>query len=123
MHEYGLAADIARRVEARARRSGARRLAVLDVEVGALDRLSPDHLAFWLREALGEAVGAASISVLRAPLSLTCLRCGHLRTVAPDDDELAALDPAFSRCPACRSFEVEVDGKAGCRIRALQFEP
>jgi len=124
VHEYALAAYIARRVEAEAGRSSARRLAGIDVEIGGLARLDPDAIAFWLREALGETVTArARIRVLRAPVSLTCLRCGHQRSVVPYDQGLPTLDPACRRCPQCQSEEVKLDGKAGCRISALRFRP
>lgn len=124
MHEYALAIDIARSVRVGAARACGRRIVALDVEIGGLDRLSPEHLAFWLREALGEAVAAKGrIRVLRAPITATCRRCGHRRTVMCYDDQSAALDPLWRRCPQCQSDEGEFDGRAGCSIRSLRFEP
>lgn len=122
MHEYGLAADIVHGVQAEAARAGGKRLASLDVEVGALERLETETLAFWLAEELAEhledpAIDADSIRVLRTPLRVTCLRCGHEGEVAAEDD-LVLLDPASRRCAECGSDEVKVDGGTGWTIRA-----
>ncbi len=122
MHEYGLAADIVHGVQAEAARAGGKRLATLDVEVGALERLETDTLAFWLAEELAEhldgpAIGADSIQVVRTPLLVTCLRCSHEAQV-PVEDDLVLLDPGSRRCSECGSDEVKVDGGTGWTIRA-----
>ncbi len=122
MHEYGLALDIAHRVEAEVERAGGQRIAALDVEVGGLARLDPEALAFWLREALAEVAAPVRIRVLKAPLTVTCVLCSHRRAVVPCDPGPPTLDAAFRCCPQCGSEEVKLDGKAGCRIRTLRFE-
>jgi Zn finger protein HypA/HybF involved in hydrogenase expression len=123
MHEYGLAADIVHGVLEQSKAAGGKRLAALEVEVGALERLETDTLAFWLAEELADHLGdptmvADRIRVFRAPLALTCLHCGHERSVAAADDELVLLDPLASRCPACGSDDVKRDGASGWTIRA-----
>lgn len=123
MHEYGLAGEIADGVKAAIARSGAQRVAALDVEIGALVRLDLELLAGWLREALGDAAGAdARIRVRKAPLRIVCLRCGHRRVVVSDDAALPWPEPEDWRCARCRSDEVRVDGHGGCRIGALRLE-
>jgi Zn finger protein HypA/HybF involved in hydrogenase expression len=122
MHEYGLAADIVHGVQAEANREGGKRLASLDVEVGALERLETDTLAFWLAEEFAEhlegpPIGADSIRVVRMPLIVTCLRCGREAQV-PVEDDLVVLDPGSRRCSDCGADEVKVDGGTGWTIRA-----
>jgi Zn finger protein HypA/HybF involved in hydrogenase expression len=120
MHEYGLAADIVNGVQAQAAAAGGRRLASLEVAVGALTRLDTDTLAFWLAEELAEhlgdpAIAADCIRVFRTPLIVTCLRCGHEAAVTAEDD-LVVLDPRSRCCSECRSDEVKLDGGTGWSI-------
>jgi Zn finger protein HypA/HybF involved in hydrogenase expression len=122
MHEYGLAADIVHGVLEQAKSEGGRELAVLEVDVGALERLETDTLAFWLAEELADHLGdptidADRIRVMRTPLTLKCRRCGQDTTV-PVEDDLVLLDPLARRCAACGSDEVTADGGTGWTIRA-----
>jgi Zn finger protein HypA/HybF involved in hydrogenase expression len=54
--------------------------------------------------------------VVRAPLRITCLRCGHEALVQAEDDDVVLLDPLARRCPACDSDEVTSDGASGWQI-------
>ena len=65
MHELGLAADIVHGVQEQAAAEGGKRLAVLEVEVGALERLETDTLAFWLAEELADHLDDPSIDADR----------------------------------------------------------
>lgn len=120
MHEYGLAADIVRGVQAEAARQGGRRLASLEVRVGALNRLETETLSFWLAEEITEHIGAIdvdAIRVLRVPLLIACRGCGHETRIVPDDD-LVLLGPDSRRCAACGSDDVRLDGGADWEIHA-----
>lgn len=124
MHEYALAEAIARRVEAEAQRVGACRVTALDVEIGALARVEPEALAWWLREELGAAAGADTrIRVRTAPLVIGCGRCGYRWALAKDDDLLPWPEPSSWYCARCGSDEVTVDGNGGCRVGRLRFAP
>jgi len=124
VHEYALAEEIARRVEAEAERAGACRVTALDVEVGALARVEPEALAWWLREALGAAARADTrIRVRIAPLVIGCGRCGYRWARAKDDNLLPWPEPSSLRCARCGSEEVTVDGNGGCRLSRLRFAP
>jgi Zn finger protein HypA/HybF involved in hydrogenase expression len=122
MHEYGLAADIVRGVQAEAAAEGGRHLSSLEVEVGALARLETDTLSFWLAEELADhlddpSIDADRIRVVRAPLHVTCLACGHEEHVPAEDDDLVLFDPASRHCSACGSEGVRADGGTGWEIR------
>jgi Zn finger protein HypA/HybF involved in hydrogenase expression len=127
VHEFGLAADIVHGVQAEAAAVPGRRLDALDVEVGALERLETETLAFWLAEELADhlddaSIGADRIRVVRLPLRLICRRCGHESTV-PAEDDLVVLDPAARRCAACGSEDVAADGATGWTIEARWAAP
>jgi Zn finger protein HypA/HybF involved in hydrogenase expression len=121
VHEYGLAADIVHGVQAEAERAGGKRLASLEVRVGALARLETETLSFWLAEEITEHIGAidaGSVQVVRAPLLVTCLSCGHEASVATADDDLVMVDRRSCRCSECESDEVRLDGGADWEILA-----
>ena len=123
MHEYHLAQEIAERLKAEAERAGARRIIAVDIEVGGLSHASAEHLAFWIREALGEGPGKdATVRVLRASPSLLCLDCQQRSSRSPlADDEWDAYSlPAL--CPHCGSARVQIEGDTGCTIRHLELE-
>jgi Zn finger protein HypA/HybF involved in hydrogenase expression len=122
MHEYGLAADIVHGVQAEAAAKGGKRLATLEVEVGALARLETETLSFWLAEELADhlddpSIDAERIRVVRAPLRVACPGCGHEDLIPSEDGDLVLLDPAARRCPECGSEDVKVDGGTGWTIR------
>jgi Zn finger protein HypA/HybF involved in hydrogenase expression len=122
MHEFGLAADIVRGVQAEAAAEGGRHLASLEVEVGALARLETDTLSFWLAEELAEhlddpSIDADRIRVVRAPLHVTCTSCGHEEHVAAEDDDLVLFDPVSRRCSKCGAEGMRAEGGTGWEIR------
>ena len=123
MHEYALAADIARRVRAEARRAGGR-VAGLEVEIGAADRLDAETLAFWLAETLKKSAraGGAHVRVVRGAATLTCGRCGGAFPLPVGDEQWEGPAQADRCCPACRSDQVSLDRTTGCRILALRIE-
>ena len=63
------------------------------------------------------AIDADAIRVVRLPLRVTCLQCGHEAEFASDGD-LVMLDQGSRLCAECRSDEVRLDGGADWEIRA-----
>jgi hydrogenase nickel incorporation protein HypA/HybF len=123
MHEFGLAQDIAKRLKAEAEQAGARRIVAVDIEVGGLLHGSPDNIAFWVKEALGEGLGeGTAVRVVRAPASLFCQDCRRRSSFEPSDSHGLDADYLLARCPHCGSARVRVEGDASCLISHLELE-
>jgi Zn finger protein HypA/HybF involved in hydrogenase expression len=123
MHEYGLAQDVAEWLKAQLEQAGARRIIAVDIELGGLSHASVEHLAFWIRETLGEGPGKdATVRVLRAYPSLSCLDCRRGFSRSPPEDEEWDAYFLLTSCPHCGSTRVQLQGDTGCVIRHLELE-
>ena len=123
MHEFGLAQEIAERLQAEAERAGARHIIAVDIEVGGLVHGSVDNIAFWVKESLREGLGKdAAVRVVRGSASLSCADCRRRSSFEPSDDHELDAHYLLARCPHCGSARVQVKGDTGCLIRHLELE-
>jgi len=123
MHEFGLAQDIAKRLNAEAEQAGARRIVAVDIEVGGLVHGSTDNIAFWVKEVLREGLGKdAAVRVVRAPASLFCQDCQRHSSFEPSESHELDAHYLLARCPHCGSARVQVKGDTGCLISHLELE-
>jgi hydrogenase nickel insertion protein HypA len=123
MHEFGLAQDIAKRLNAEAEQAGARRIVAVDIEVGGLVHGSTDNIAFWVKEVLREGLGKdAAVRVVRGPASLFCQDCRRRSSFEPSENHELDAHYLLARCPHCGSARVQVKGDTGCLISHLELE-
>jgi hydrogenase nickel incorporation protein HypA/HybF len=110
VHELALADAI---VTIAAEHAGDRRVARVELEVGALRQVVPDALAFAFElVAQGTAVEGAELVVDDVPVRLGCRRCGS----ETDGDELPLA------CGVCGSLDVEVRQGEEFQVVALELE-
>jgi Zn finger protein HypA/HybF involved in hydrogenase expression len=123
MHEFGLAQDIAKRLKEEAEQAGAQRIVAVDIEIGGLVHGSPDNIAFWVKESLGEDLGKdTAVRVLRAAATVFCQDCRRRSSFEPSDSHELDARYLLARCPRCGSTRVRVKGDATCLIRHLELE-
>jgi len=109
LHELSIAIQICRAV---AERAEGRRVASIDVEVGALSGVSADALDFCISEiAKAEGLGEPRVRISEAPAALKC-ECG---------EEYTTTD-LLKECPSCGGYEREIISGMDIMIRACDLE-
>lgn len=110
MHELALADAI---VEIAVRNAGERRVARVEVAVGALRQVVPDALAFAFElVAAGTVVEGAELAIDEAPARVACRACDA-------ETDVHAFPLA---CVRCGSFDVIVTKGEELHVLALELE-
>jgi len=134
MHELALAhAVIATALDAADER-GLQRLRLIDVQVGELQRISPETFELCLQEVVPSdepRLASATITLAIERARFRCRPCGRAfglgETGEPADGDRAEaihfvpeLAHAFLACPACASPDFEITAGRGVSIERLE---
>lgn len=110
MHELSIADAI---VSIAARNARGKRVALVEVEIGALRQVVPDALAFAFELcAKGTAVEGAELRIEDVPVQVACTQC----------DETSRAPDFPLRCARCGSLDVEVVAGEELSVEALELE-
>lgn len=112
MHELSLALGICDVCEEALARHPGRRLAAVEVEVGAFAGVHAESLEFCLRAALAERFGDAECRIRVTPGQSVCPACGTRFDVVR----------APFTCPRCGSAGIGLTGGDGLLVRSLELE-
>lgn len=112
MHELGIASDLIDVALAEARKHGARRIGRVDLLVGCLRGVVPEHLRFLFGHvANGTIAEGALLEVKDEPVRYECGACGP--------SEARGLLP---ECPACKMPWRKVEGGDSLRIVSIDID-
>lgn len=113
MHELSLAENVRQIIEDAAREQGFKRVKTVWLEIGQLACVEPEALRFGFDVAMrGGIAEQARLEIVETAGQGRCGKCGREFT-------LAAL---YEACPECGSYDVEVTGGDGMRVRELEVE-
>jgi hydrogenase nickel incorporation protein HypA/HybF len=111
MHEMSLAESVREIVEETARGNGARRVAAVRLEIGALSQVEVDAMRFAFEVVKrGTLADEARLEIVETEGSAWCMRCSQAVVIARRGDA----------CPRCDSAQLQVTG--GDRMRVLEIE-
>ncbi|CAD5375025.1 protein involved with the maturation of hydrogenases 1 and 2 [Rubrivivax sp. A210] len=111
MHEMSLVESVREIVEETARANGARRVALVRLEIGVLAQVEPEALRFAFDVVMrGSLAETARLEMVATPGTAWCMACSQAVEIA------ARGDP----CPRCESWQLQVSG--GDRMRVLDIE-
>jgi hydrogenase nickel incorporation protein HypA/HybF len=111
MHEMALAESVREIVDATARRNGARRVAAVRLEIGALAAVETEAMRFAFDVVKrGSLADGARLEIVETAGSAWCMKCCESVQIAQRGDA----------CPGCRSHQLQVNG--GERMRVLDIE-
>ena len=111
MHEMALAESVREIVEETARTQGARRIAAVRLEVGALAQVETAALRFAFEVVTqGSLAAQARLEIVEVDGQAWCMSCSRPVALARRGDG----------CPQCGSFQLQVSG--GDRMRVLDIE-
>jgi len=111
MHEMSLAESIREIVDETARSSGARRVAVVRLEIGRLALVEIDAMRFAFDVVKhGSLADTARLEIVETDGTAWCMRCS----------EAVAIGRRGDACPKCDSHQLQVTG--GDRMRVMDIE-
>jgi hydrogenase nickel incorporation protein HypA/HybF len=112
LHELGIATDILDIALAEARKHGARRIAAVNLRVGVLRGVVPEHLLFLFGHvAKGTIAGDARLEIEEEPIRIECEECG------PSEAREFTLE-----CPVCKKPCGRVNGGDSLRITSMDID-
>lgn len=112
MHELGIATEILDIALAEARKHGACRIAAVNLRVGVLRGVVPEHLLFLFGHvAKGTIAGDARLEIEEESIRVECEACG------PSEAREFTLE-----CPVCKKPCVRVDGGDSLRITSIDID-
>jgi len=122
LHEFSVSQAIANLVLEESRKREAKRVLLVEVEIGELSLLNPEQVEFWLRLAFEHTPASeAELRLEVVKLEIVCERCGYRGGLSFKDDPVYHfLTPAF-RCPRCDSPEIVIRKGRGCRVRKIEI--
>ena len=111
MHEMSLAESVREIVDETARSNGARRVAVVRLEIGKLAQVEIDAMRFAFDVVMrGSLAETARLDIVETDGSAWCMRCS----------EAVAIVRRGDACPQCDSYQLQVTG--GDRMRVMDIE-
>ncbi|MGZ8429291.1 MAG: hydrogenase maturation nickel metallochaperone HypA [Candidatus Deferrimicrobiaceae bacterium] len=112
MHELGIATDLLEIALAEARKHGGNRITAVNLQVGVLRGVVPEHLHFLFGHvAKGTIAEAARLEIEEEPIRVECEACG------PSEAREFTLE-----CPACKKPCARIEGGDALRILSLEID-
>ena len=113
MHEVGIAQEVLRIIESRARECGDGAVRSARLSVGALSGVAPESLRFALEVcAKGTRAEGMAIEIREVPVHATCRRCDYAWDFAPGQME----------CPACAARDLRLEGGDDLRVDSFEMD-
>lgn len=112
MHEMAIAESMLEIVESTARRSGATRVKVVRLEIGALAHIAPDALRFCFDAVTrGGIADGAELAIVATPGAAWCMPCA----------ETVPLERLGDACPRCGSYQLSVAEGDEMRVKEIEI--
>ena len=112
MHEMSLAESVVQIVEDTAQANGGGRVSRVLLEVGRLAGVETEALRFCFDAASRTSLAEGATLVIDEPDGQAwCLPCG----------ETVALSSLTDPCPRCGSYQLQVTGGTGLRVREIEL--
>lgn len=113
MHEMSLAESVLQIIEESAGQHGFTRVSAIVLEVGELAGVEIEALRFALEVVTRESIAqGAGVEIVPVPGSGWCMECA----------DTVPISEAYSACPRCGGFQIQVTGGTEMRVRELTVE-
>ena len=122
MHEVSISHAIADLVLKESEKQEAKKILLIELEIGELSLLNPEQIEFWLKLAFEKTPASeAELKIETVKPEIHCASCGYTGTLESKDDPLCHfLIPVF-QCPKCGSGEITVQRGKECRVKRIEI--
>lgn len=122
MHEVSISHAIADVVLKESEKQEAKKVLLVELEIGELSLLNPDQVEFWLQLAFDKTPASeAQIRIEVTKPEIVCASCGYTGIMETRDDPLSHYVTPVFKCPRCNSGEITVKRGKECRIKKIEI--
>jgi len=122
LHEVSISHAIADVVLKESEKQEAKKVLLVELEIGELSMLNPDQVEFWLQLAFDKTPASeAQIMIEVTKPEIACASCGYIGTLETRDDPMAHFVTPVFKCPRCDSGEIKVKRGKECRIKKIEI--
>jgi len=100
----------------------AKKILLVELEIGELSLLNPEQVEFWLRLAFEQTPASeAELKTEVIKSQVSCSACGYQGTLEVKDDPLYHFFIPVFKCPQCGSGEIAINSGRECRVRRIEI--
>lgn len=122
MHELSMSQAIADLVLQESKKREAKKILLVELEIGQLSLLNPEQVEFWLRLAFEQTLASeAELKTEVIKPQVSCPACGYEGTLEAKDDPLYHFFVPVFKCPECGSGKITIKSGRECRVRRIEI--
>ena len=122
MHEVSISHAIADLVLKEAEKQEAKKVLLVELEIGELSLLNPEQIEFWLKLAFEQTYAKeAELKIELVKPKVQCASCNYEGTLEAKDDPLYHFIIPIFKCPQCGSGEITVKSGKECRVKRIEI--
>ena len=122
MHEVSISHAIADLVLKESAKQEAKKILLVELEIGELSLLNPEQVEFWLKLAFEKTPASeAELKIEVVKPEVHCSSCGYIGTHETKDDPLYHFVTPIFKCPQCGSGEITVKRGKECRVKKIEI--
>jgi len=122
LHEVSISHAIADLVLKESAKQEAKKILLVELEIGELSLLNPEQVEFWLKLAFEKTPASeAELKIEVVKPEVHCSSCGYIGTLETKDDLLFHFVTPIFKCPQCGSGEITVRRGKECRVKKIEI--
>ena len=122
MHEVSISHAIADAVLKESEKQEAKKILLVELEIGELSLLNPEQVEFWVKLAFEKTLASeAELKIEVVKPEIQCSACGYVGTLETRDDPLYHFVTPIFKCPQCGSGEIAIKRGKECKIKRIEI--
>ena len=122
MHEVSISHAIADAVLKESQKQEAKKILLVELEIGELSLLNPEQVEFWVKLALEKTIASeAEVKIEVVKPEVHCSACGYNGALETVDDPMYHFVLPVFKCPQCGSGEITVKRGKECCIKRIEI--
>lgn len=122
MHELSISQAIADVVLKEAEKQDAKKVTLVELEIGELSLLNPEQVEFCLKLIFERTYASeAELKIELVKPQVNCRNCAYEGTLETKEDPLYHLVIPTFKCPQCGSGEISVKRGRECTVKKIEI--
>jgi hydrogenase nickel incorporation protein HypA/HybF len=122
LHELSISQAIADVVLKEAEKQDAKKVTLVELEIGELSLLNPEQVEFCLKLIFERTYASeAELKIELVKPQVNCRNCGYEGTLESKDDPLYHIVMPMFKCPQCGSGELSVKRGRECTVKRIEI--
>lgn len=121
MHELSISQAIAELVLQESEKKEAKKVLLVELEIGQLSMFNPEQVEFWLKLAFEQTLASeAKIQIEAIKPEIRCFDCEYEGEIEVEDDPLYHFLTPIIKCPSCGSAKIEIEKGRDCLLKKIE---